>query len=102
MNNNEAVRNFLTEWADIVVRDRHHPSLVTWTPLNETWDARAGVNARFVNDLYNLTKAIDPTRPVNDASGDSHVKTDIWTVHDYTREPEKLIANHTIKAGVEP
>ena len=102
VNNNEAVRNFLTEWADIVVRDRNHPSLVTWTPLNETWDARAGVYVRFVNDLYNLTKAIDPTRPVNDASGDSHVKTDIWTVHDYTREPEKLIANHTIKAGVEP
>lgn len=102
VNNDRAVRNFLSEWADIVVRDRNHPSLVTWTPLNETWNATKGVYVRFVNDLYNLTKAIDPTRPVNDASGDSHVKTDIWSVHDYTREPEKLIANHTIKAGVEP
>ncbi|MGN1256391.1 MAG: glycoside hydrolase family 2 protein, partial [Bacteroidaceae bacterium] len=102
INNDRAVRNFLSEWADIVVRDRNHPSLVTWTPLNETWNATKGVYVRFVNDLYNLTKAIDPTRPVNDASGDSHVKTDIWSVHDYTREPEKLIANHTIKAGVEP
>ncbi|MGN0232983.1 MAG: glycoside hydrolase family 2 protein [Bacteroidaceae bacterium] len=102
VNNDRAIRNFLTEWADIVVRDRNHPSLVTWTPLNETWDAAKGVYVRFVNDLYNLTKAIDPTRPVNDASGDSHVKTDIWSVHDYTREPEKLIENHTIKSGVEP
>ena len=102
VNNNEAVRNFLTEWADIVVRDRNHPSLVTWTPLNETWNAQAGVYVRFVNDLYNLTKAIDPTRPVNDASGDSHVKTDIWSVHDYTREYDRLVQNHTFKPGVEP
>ena len=102
INNDQAVRNFLTEWAEIVVRDRNHPSLVTWTPLNETWNATPGVYVRFVNDLYALTKAIDPTRPINDASGDSHVKTDIWSVHDYTREPDKLIANHTIKAGVEP
>lgn len=102
INNELAVRNFLTEWTEIVVRDRNHPSLVTWTPLNETWNATPGVYVRFVNDLYDLTKAIDPTRPINDASGDSHVKTDIWSVHDYTREPDKLIANHTIKAGVEP
>ena len=102
INNELAVRNFLTEWAEIVVRDRNHPSLVTWTPLNETGNATPGVYVRFVNDLYDLTKAIDPTRPINDASGDSHVKTDIWSVHDYTREPDKLIANHTIKAGVEP
>ena len=75
INNELAVRNFLTEWAEIVVRDRNHPSLVTWTPLNETWNATPGVYVRFVNDLYDLTKAIDPTRPINDASGDSHVKT---------------------------
>jgi hypothetical protein len=59
VNNEEAVRNFLTEWADEVVRDRNHPSIVTWTPLNETWGARDGVYVRFVNDLYELTKAID-------------------------------------------
>ena len=99
VNNEEAVRNFLTEWADEVVRDRNHPSIVTWTPLNETWGARDGVYVRFVNDLYNLTKAIDPTRPVNDASGDAHVKTDIWSVHDYSREYEKLVENHTFRDG---
>ncbi len=102
VNNEEAVRNFLTEWADEVVRDRNHPSIVTWTPLNETWGARDGVYVRFVNDLYELTKAIDPTRPVNDASGDGHVKTDIWSVHDYSREYERLTENHNIKQGVEP
>ena len=102
VNNEEAVRNFLTEWADEVVRDRNHPCIVTWTPLNETWGARDGVYVRFINDLYEMTKAIDPTRPVNDASGDAHVKTDIWSVHDYSREYERLTANHDIKPGVEP
>lgn len=100
--NEEAVRNFLTEWADELVRDRNHPSIVTWTPLNETWGVRDGVYVRFVNDLYNLSKAIDPTRPVNDASGDSHVKTDIWTVHDYSREYDRLVKNHTFERGKEP
>lgn len=102
IHDNEAIRNFLTEWADIIVRDRNHPSLVTWTPLNETWGARADVYVRFLNDLYNMTKGLDPTRPINDASGDAHVKTDIWSVHDYTREYDKLVENHTFKQGVEP
>ena len=102
VNNELAVRNFLSEWTEVVVRDRNHPSLVTWTPFNETWDARDGVYVRLMKDVYNLTKAIDPTRPVNDSSGDCHIMTDLWTVHDYSREPEKLIANHTIKPGIEP
>jgi len=99
VNNQEATGNFLREWTELVVRDRNHPCIVTWTPLNETWGAQAGTYVRFVQDLYNLTKAIDPTRPVNDASGDSHVKTDIWSVHDYTREYDKLVENHTFKDG---
>ena len=45
---------------------------------------------------------MDPTRPINDASGDSHVKTDIWSVHDYSRDYDKLVKNHTIEPGVEP
>lgn len=36
VNNDVAARNFLGEWTEVLVRDRNHPSLVTWTPLNET------------------------------------------------------------------
>lgn len=102
VNDDLAARNFLSEWTEELVRDRNHPSIVTWTPFNETWDARDGVFVRMMRDVYDLTKAVDPTRPVNDASGDGHVKTDIWAIHDYTREPEKIIENHTIVAGKEP
>ena len=98
-NSDLAARNFLSEWTELVVRDRNHPSIVTWTPFNETWGCREGAYQRMMRDVYDLTKAIDPTRPVNDASGDGHVKTDIWTVHDYERDPEKLVKNHTFVDG---
>ncbi len=99
-NSDLAARNFLSEWTELVVRDRNHPSLVTWTPFNETWGCREGAYQRMMRDVYDLTKAIDPTRPVNDASGDGHVKTDIWTVHDYERDPARLVQNHTFVGGM--
>ena len=62
INNEEACRNFISEWAELVERDRNHPSLVTWTPLNETWSAtNSGVYTRFVQNLYDMTKMIDGT-----------------------------------------
>ena len=102
VNDEIAARNFISEWAEIVDRDRNHPSLVTWTPFNETWSSRDGQYVRMMIDVYNLTKALDPTRPINDSSGDGHVKTDLWTVHDYTRDYDKLVEHLTFKAGVEP
>ena len=102
VNDEVAARNFLSEWSEVVVRDRNHPSLVTWTPLNETWSSRDGEYTRFVRDIYNVTKAIDPTRPVNDASGDDHVVTDIWTVHNYEADGNKLFEQLKFVEGKEP
>lgn len=90
LRNEEAIRNFISEWSDIVTRDRNHPSLVTWTPTNETWGCDEYVYPRFMKDIYNITKTLDPTRPVNDASGDDHVVTDIWSVHNYEQDGKKL------------
>ena len=65
---------------------------MTWTPLNETWRlTNPEVNTRFVQNLYSITKGLDGARPVNDASGDAHIMTDIWSVHNYERDPAKLI-----------
>ena len=102
VNDEVAARNFLSEWSEVVARDRNHPSLVTWTPLNETWSSRDGEYTRFVRDIYNVTKAIDPTRPVNDASGDDHVVTDIWTVHNYEADGNKLFEQLKFVEGKEP
>ena len=37
-----SARNFLSEWREIVERDRNHPSIIAWTPFNETRDTGDG------------------------------------------------------------
>jgi beta-galactosidase/beta-glucuronidase len=100
-----AARNFLNEWEEILLRDRNHPSIIAWTPLNETWERpendRAQQHDRFLTDLYKLSHAID-YRPVNDVSGCFHVMTDLWTVHLYEQNPEKLKEALAVKDGVVP
>jgi beta-galactosidase/beta-glucuronidase len=87
----EGARNFITEWSEIIIRDRNHPSLIAWTPWNESADYRdAAQHTRLHIDSYAICKNLDPTRPVNDASGYLHHITDLWTVHNYEQDPEKL------------
>jgi len=96
-----SARNFITEWREIVCRDRNHPSIIAWTPFNETWDTgdRRQHNRLHI-DAYELTRALDPTRPINDASGYSHTRTDLWTVHTYEQSPEKLFELLKPKEGM--
>jgi hypothetical protein len=86
-----SARNFLAEWREILIRDRNHPSIIAWTPLNETRDVgdRRQHNRLHI-DAYELAHDLDPTRPVNDASGYAHARTDLWTVHTYEQDPAKL------------
>ena len=88
----QGARNFLGEWHQIVERDRNHPSIIAWTPWNETWHLGDDPQAhhRTHADSYDLCKSLDPTRPVNDASGGIHVKTDLWTEHHYEQDAAKL------------
>jgi len=99
-NNPIAARNFITEWTEIVERDRNHPSIIMWTPFNEsifTLDEKVRYvpdlrkqHDRLVVDIYDLTKRLDPVRPVNDVSGFLHIKTDIWSGHCYKQDPQVL------------
>lgn len=89
-NDPEVARNFISEWSEEIIRDRNHPSIVTWAPMNEEWWPDPIQFPRFVSDVYDITKALDPSRPVCDVSGGVHVKTDIWTTHNYEQDPAKL------------
>ena len=102
VNDERAARNFIGEWSEVVVRDRNHPSLVVWTPFNETWGGDNHAYTRMMRDVYAITKAMDPTRPINDASGDNHVVTDIWSVHTYEQDSVKLKEMLVFQEGVEP
>ncbi len=91
LNPHEGLMNFLAEWREIVLRDRNHPSIIAWTPYNETRKPQDRlIHFHAHAEAYDLTRSLDPTRPVNDASGYVHIKTDLWTVHQYEQDPQKL------------
>lgn len=88
-----SARNMLSEWQECVVRDRNHPSIITWTPLNEEFWPDNLHTPRLQADIYDLTRQLDPTRPVNICSGGVNIaRTDIWTNHDYTQDPDRFRA----------
>lgn len=89
----EPTVSFVTQWVEALTRDLSHPSIVGWCPLNETFQPiaeRLTVLDDATQALYQVTKAIDPTRPVIDASGYSHrvPGADIYDSHLYEQDPE--------------
>ena len=93
----ENIYTFLPEWIEEIERDRHHPSVIGWCPLNETWDRPDGsrISEDTMRMIYDMTLAKDDTRPVIANSGfvpyyDGYGKTlgAAFDVHDYTQEPE--------------
>lgn len=82
------------EWTQIVQRDYNHPCIVCWVPLNESWGVDGIMNnpeeQSFSQSLYYLTKALDQTRPVVSNDGWNHTKSDLFTIHDYTEDADKI------------
>ena len=83
----ESVYTFLPEWLTEIERDFNHPAIIGWCPFNETWD----IGGRKQYDpllslVYRATKSADDTRPCIDTSGNYHVETDIFDVHDYDQD----------------
>ncbi len=84
----ESVFSILPEWLDEIKRDFDHPSIIGWCPFNETWDVGGRRQCPDVlASVYLATKAADTTRPCIDTSGNFHVVTDIFDVHDYDQDP---------------
>lgn len=74
----ESKDQFLIEWGNIMDACRAFPSVVIWVPFNEAW-------GQFdTKRITEWTKAFDPSRLVNSASGGNFVDTgDIQDIHAY-------------------
>ncbi len=83
----------VNEWSEIVKRDFNSPSLIGWCPFNETWDYNGRrQNDKLIETLYKVTKSLDNTRPCIDTSGNFHVLTDIYDLHNYRQNVEEFAA----------
>jgi beta-galactosidase/beta-glucuronidase len=84
--------SYITQWAEVILRDYAHPCIIGWCPLNETvqpiTDTITGLDD-VTRGMFLATKALDTTRPVLDASGYSHrvQETDIYDSHNYEQDP---------------
>lgn len=86
------IYNFLPEWLEELERDFSHPSIIGWCPTNETWERDGRQQSVVMLDtIYDVTRAIDKTRPIITSSGSLPTKrTDAHDVHDYEQDPEKF------------
>jgi hypothetical protein len=86
----------------MVRRDFNHPSLIIWTIVNEDWGTALPLSAddrRWVREMYQRCKALDPTRLVVDNSAcphgwgpNIHVQTDLDDFHIYANIPDQARA----------
>ncbi|MFP3466711.1 glycoside hydrolase family 2 protein [Leifsonia sp. SIMBA_070] len=100
----EAVRRSIAEWSAILDRDRSHPSIVTWVPLNESWGVQHLAHdermVSYAKALVHLTKTVDPSRPVISNDGWEHAASDILSIHDYDHDAERVAARYANREGI--
>jgi len=74
----ESEANFRKEWKEIMDLTISNPSVVVWVPFNEAW-------GQFkTSEIVEWTKAYDPSRLVNPASGGNHYQVgDMLDLHHY-------------------
>jgi len=105
--NQQPTASYMTEWVEAIERDYSHPAIVGWCPLNETWQKLTDRLTQLdviTRGMFLVTKGMDTTRPVIDASGYSHrvLETDIYDCHDYEQDPGKFATNHAGLAEGKP
>lgn len=90
----ESVANLSDTLSGFIDRDYNHPSIIAWTPLNESWgvsriyaDPKMQAAARM---LYQQAKALDSTRMVSVNDGWEQVETDLYGLHDYAADGETM------------
>ena len=85
----ESEAEYRKEWKNIMDEFMPYPSIVVWTPFNESWGQFKTV------EIANWTKDHDPSRLVDPASGGNHRPCgDLLDIHHYP-EPKLPITDPT-------
>ena len=83
----ELVQTLVSEWTDLVKRDRAHPCVIAWVPFNESWgvwhQSSRPQQRAFVDGVVGITRAMDASRPVVGNDGWEFSSGDLWTLHLY-------------------
>jgi len=73
-----AKKQFEEEWTNVINAFYNHPSIVMWVPFNEGW------GQYDTPRITEMTRQLDPTRLVNNASGWTDKKVgDVHDIHSY-------------------
>lgn len=75
----EGKDNYYKEWGEVIAAFKGFPCIVVWVPFNEAW-------GQFdTEEVVRFTRAQDPTRLINYASGGNFVRCsgDILDLHNY-------------------
>jgi hypothetical protein len=92
------VASLAHEWTEVIERDRNHPCIVAWVPVNESWGVPDAVRRpqqrAAIRALAELTRALDPTRPVSANDGWETTGGDIVGIHDYEQDGGRLGARY--------
>ena len=91
--NLDSMPQIIGEWTEVLERDFNHPSIISWCPTNEVWFGHNKIDFgrheyerdyRYIDIIYNVTKALDETRPCVAVSGGHFGRfTDLYDFHCY-------------------
>lgn len=87
----QAVLRFQSEWTEAVMQQINHPSVISWTPFNESWGVpnlpTSPRQRHYLAAMYHLTKTLDPTRLIISNDGWEQGPSDMLGFHDYIDAP---------------
>ncbi len=102
----QAEQRLLHELAAAIERDRDHPCVVAWVPMNESFGFQrpfqVGIVASLLERLYRLAHQLDGTRPVVSNDGWEHALTDLCTLHDYRAAAELRPVYRALASALDP
>ncbi|HLU82211.1 MAG TPA: glycoside hydrolase family 2 TIM barrel-domain containing protein [Trueperaceae bacterium] len=98
-----ALGRLIATWQAAVAQAAPHASVMAWVPFNESWGVpdlpTSAAQRALVRGLAELTRALDPTRPVVGNDGWEILSTDLVNVHDYSSNPEDLASRYGTRAA---